>query len=211
MVGGCRVAVKTGPRGGLTCARLWPSVKPMNLPNIITIFRILLVPAMIYALLRQNYSWAVAIFLVASISDALDGYIARRFNLHTRLGAILDPLADKLLVAAVVILLTWLGWLPYWLTAAILLRDLVIVSGALAYHKLIGPVEVKPSYLSKFNTAAQFILIVLVLAEAARWLALGPVLTAGFVLIFASTVLSGLDYVWRWSRRAALYHKEGPQ
>lgn len=175
----------------------------MNLPNSITILRLLLVPVVAYALLIGDVAKALILFLVASISDGLDGYLARRLDQRTRLGAILDPLADKLLVVSLVILLTWTGLLPLWLTALIIMRDVVIVSGALIYHYWIGPVQIEPSYISKINTTAQFILIVLVLTVGAGWLGMAELLPYAFAIVFATTLLSGMDYVLRWSRLAA--------
>lgn len=180
----------------------------MNFPNTITLLRIFLVPLLVLALGRQAYAWALCVFLVASISDVLDGYIARRFNWRSRLGEVLDPLADKLLVVAVVLMLAWQGWLPYWLAILIVLRDVVIVSGALAYHRFIGPLEISPTYLSKANTVLQFLLLVLVLADAAAWLHVGAFLPVVYWVVFLSTLLSGFNYVWHWSHRAARDKKE---
>lgn len=175
----------------------------MNLPNSITILRLLLVPVVAYALLLGEVAKALMLFLAASVSDGLDGYLARRLDQRTRLGAILDPLADKLLVVSVVILLTWTELLPLWLTALIILRDVIIVAGALIYHYWIGPVRIEPSYISKINTTAQFTLILLVLTVGAGWLRVAELLPYAFAIVFATTLLSGVDYVLRWSHRAA--------
>lgn len=182
----------------------------MNLPNLLTLLRLFLVPVLFYALMEGLHGWALAIFLLAGMSDGLDGWIARRFHQQTRLGAILDPIADKTLVVTAVITLTWLGYLPLWLTIAIISRDILIVGGAIGYQLLIGALDVKPTRLSKVNTAAQFALIVIVLMQGAGiWQ--GKTLLHGlFGLVFATTVASGLQYVWIWGRRAAAQEGRGP-
>ena len=122
------------------------------LPNAITLVRLGLVPVFIVVLKAQDYTVALLVFAVAGLSDGLDGFIAKRFNLVTRLGAILDPLADKVLLVSAYVMLTILGHLPFWLVLTVGFRDLLIVGGYLVYTSLIGPVAMRPTYLSKFNT-----------------------------------------------------------
>ncbi|WP_233459567.1 CDP-alcohol phosphatidyltransferase family protein [Acidithiobacillus ferrooxidans] len=151
----------------------------MNLPNLLTLLRLFLVPVIFYALARGFFAVALVIFFAAAITDALDGWIARHYHLQTRLGAVLDPVADKLLVVTTVITLTWLQRIPLWLTVAVISRDLLIVGGGLLYLLLIGKFSIHPTLLSKWNTALQFVVIVLVLLEASsRWqMPLLPVLS----------------------------------
>ena len=172
----------------------------MNLPNLLTLLRLFLVPVIFYALARGFFAVALVIFFAAAITDALDGWIARHYHLQTRLGAVLDPVADKLLVVTTVITLTWLQRIPLWLTVAVISRDLLIVGGGLLYLLLIGKFSIHPTLLSKWNTALQFVVIVLVLLEASSgWqMPLLPV----FVLVFVTAVASGGQYVWVWSRKA---------
>lgn len=172
----------------------------MNLPNLLTLLRIFLVPVIFYALAKGLFVVALIIFLAAAITDALDGWIARHFCLQTRLGAVLDPLADKLLVVTTVITLTWLQRIPLWVTVAIISRDLLIIGGSLLYLLLIGRFSVCPTLLSKWNTALQLVVIVLVLLLAAcHWhVPLLPI----FALVFLMAVVSGGQYVWVWSRKA---------
>jgi len=176
----------------------------LNVPNTLTILRMLLVPGIVFALLRESYGIALVIFLFAGASDGLDGFIARRFNLYTPLGALLDPLADKLLVVSSALVLGWLGRIPWWLAATIVGRDLVIVAGAIAYYKRAGHLEMEPSMLSKLNTFLQISLILVVLADgagfigAARWL---PML---FVVTLVTALVSGGHYVVVWSKKATL-------
>ena len=175
----------------------------LNLPNVITVARMLLVPVLAYLLLRQAYAYALLAFTVAAVSDAVDGFLARRFNQFTRFGAIMDPLADKAILLTAVVLLGWSGLLPLWLAAAIVARDIVIVSGALAYHWLAGSVDMAPSLLSKLNSFLQFGLVCLIIANAAAMFDISAWLPALFLLVLLSTAASGVHYVWVWGRKAA--------
>jgi len=176
--------------------------RAVNLPNALTLLRIILVPLLIALLVRENFGIALWVFVVAGVSDLLDGFIAKRFDLCTRLGAILDPLADKLLIVASFLVLAAGGRLPWWLAAVVILRDLVIVGGACAYHFRAGEVEMAPSPLSKANTFVQLCLILLVLLQGAgvvrtvNWLPL----VQGVVLF--TTIVSGVHYVVVWTLRA---------
>lgn len=175
----------------------------MNVALTITLLRFLLAPLLVWVLLQNNYSAALGIFLLGSLSDALDGYIARRFNQCTPLGALLDPLADKLLVACGMLTLLWQGHFPLWLACFILLRDVVIVSGAFAYRRATGKLEMEPLKLSKLNTAVQFILVLVILANADGYTQVAFALQPLIWLTLATTVSSGIQYVWEWSRRVA--------
>lgn len=169
-----------------------------HLPNTITIARIALAPVLILLLKNEKYVAALMIFIIAGLSDALDGYIAKQYNLVSRLGAILDPLADKILLVSAYIMLSILGPVPFWLVLSVVFRDLLIVSGYLIYTSLIGAVQMRPSYLSKLNTFMQILLIVAILTQLA-FAVFYPVFTD--VLIFAvlfTTVASGLHYLWAW-------------
>ncbi len=169
-----------------------------HLPNLITMSRIALVPVLILVLKDRDYGVALAVFLVAGISDALDGFIAKRLGCVSHLGAVLDPLADKALLVGAYVMLTVLGHVPFWLMLTVAFRDILIIGGYLVYTSLHGTICMQPSRLSKFNTLAQIALVVLILAhEAMRW---GwPMLIEGLVwLVAATTVVSGAHYVWLW-------------
>ncbi len=173
-----------------------------DIPNIITVLRICLVPPVVAALLQQEFSLALLLYLVAGISDGLDGYIAKRYHYESRLGSILDPLADKLLLVGTYLALTWLGLLPWWLVLAVVLRDLLIVAGAAAYHVFIGPYAMEPTLISKLNTVMQIALGLAVVA-AHSLLPLPDWLLHWLVFAtLGTTVVSGADYVWIWGRRA---------
>lgn len=163
----------------------------------------MLVPVLAYLLLNVNFRAAVWVLLVAGISDALDGFIARRFNLLTYLGSVLDPLADKFLIIVSAFVLAWIGLIPWWLTAVILFRDLIIVGGAISYYLRAGGIEMNPSFPSKMNTLVQTCLIFLVLGNAAGILRVEGWLTAMFGCTLFTTVFSGLHYVVIWGKKGA--------
>jgi cardiolipin synthase (CMP-forming) len=174
----------------------------LNVPNLITLIRLGLVPVVAYLLAIEAYRIALPTFLVAALSDFADGYIARRFKLTSRLGALLDPVADKLNMAVTTVLLAWLGLLPLWLAIAIVARDVLIVAGALAYRFALGPVKIAPTRLSKINTLLEFALLLLVMAGAAEWIDTEKWMNAAFLAVFASVVASGAQYAWVWGRKA---------
>lgn len=173
-----------------------------NVPNIITLVRLALVPVMAYYLAAGSYAIALPIFLFAALSDLADGYIARRFKLVSTLGAMLDPIADKLNMLVATVLLAWQGLMPTWLAIAIVARDIVIVLGALAYRMVVGQVDIAPTWLSKGNTFIEFTVLLLVIAAAAGWIDTGVWMPAAFAIAFMTVVASGAQYVWVWGRKA---------
>lgn len=178
-----------------------------DIPNIITVLRIGLVPPVIAALHFGNYSLALVLYFVAGVSDGLDGYLAKRFNWTSRIGSILDPLADKLLLVGTFLVLGWQGLLPLWVVAVVILRDLVILTGGIAYHFLIGNYEMSPTIISKVNTFFQIALGLFVVVSAA-FLTLPPwVLTSLVWTVAATSIISGVHYVWSWGVRA---HRNWP-
>lgn len=192
---------RSNGRHGKTYAQ---RVSAVNLPNAITALRFALVPVIAYLLLERRDAAALALLLVSALSDLADGEIARRWNLRTRFGAVADPLADKLTMLTVTLLLAAQLALPWWFALAVVLRDSLIVGGAVAYHLLVGTVEMKPSGISKLNTALEFALLLGVLAVRAGWLPGGPWLQVLLGATLATIVLSGAGYVRVWWRKAAL-------
>lgn len=171
-----------------------------QLPNLISCLRIALVAPLIVLLLQARYETALWIALAAGLSDALDGFLARHFNWRSRLGSLLDPAADKLLLVAAYLCLAQVGQVAWALALLVLARDAVIVLGALAYHRMVGEFEARPSLWSKATTFGQILLVLLVLASNAfgfHWQ------QRGYAWIIAAlTVISGVDYIVRWSLRA---------
>lgn len=173
-----------------------------QIPNLLTLLRILLVPLIVVQLLQREYGWAAALFAAAALSDGLDGLLARRFGWQTRLGGLLDPLADKLLVNACFLALWWQGALPGWLPALVLLRDALIVTGALAYHWRVETLSAAPSWLGKASTVAQTGFLCLAMLDLAIDRSWSPWWPWGVGVLVTLVAASGIDYVWRWSRRA---------
>ncbi len=180
----------------------------MNVPNAITILRIMLVPVLVYFVLHGGYGAALWVLLIAGISDALDGAIARRFNLRTDLGALLDPLADKALIMASVPALAWKGLLPWWLAVVIISRDLIIIGGAIAYYLRAGQLQMAPSIPSKVNTFVQICLVLLVLLSAADIVRAAGWFPLLYGCAFATTIFSGTHYVVLWGQKAAKLGKD---
>lgn len=175
---------------------------PGQIPNLICVLRILLVWPIVRALLAGDYPLVLGLVVLAGFSDGLDGYLAKRFDWRTRLGGILDPLADKLLIVSVFITLSITGIVPYWLTGVVVARDLVIVVGGVAYQLLIGRVEPRPSRVSKFNTGAQLLYVLLAIGSHAFGRLPAITVTVAGAAVFVTCVVSGLDYVLAWSRKA---------
>jgi cardiolipin synthase len=182
-----------------------------HLPNVITAARLALVLPLVWLMHGDQFRTAFWVAFAAGLSDALDGALAKGFGWQSRLGGLLDPLADKLLITACFVGLWSAGVLPGWLLALVIGRDLVIVAGALAYHGLIAPLEAAPSLASKATTAAQLGLALAGLTALA-WPALDPGATiwqAAQGAVAVLTVASGLQYVWQWGGRAWRARHEG--
>lgn len=172
------------------------------IPNAISLMRIALVLPVLFLLHRGEYGWALLLFWIAGLSDGVDGYLASRFSWESRVGALLDPIADKLLIAGMFISLAFIGLIPVWLSAVVILRDLVIVGGAFAYHLLIEPLQGEPTTVSKLNTMIQLLFLLFVLCRATfDWPERVAVTVLGAATL-VTVVVSGIDYVLRWSGRA---------
>ena len=172
------------------------------LPNAISLLRIALVAPILMLILNGDFGWALILFFVAGFSDGLDGYLAVRFDWSTRLGGLLDPAADKLLITGMFITLAWAGHIPVWLAAVVILRDLVIVAGALAYNFIVKPVPGEPTRISKLNTALQMLFVLFVLSRAGFGWPDKITITMLGAAILITVVISGVDYVVSWSSRA---------
>lgn len=177
-------------------------LRPADIPNAICVLRILLVAPTVWAIVAERFVLALVLVVVAGLSDALDGYLAKRFDWRSRLGGLLDPLADKLLLVSLFVALAWLQLLPTWLAWVVIGRDVVIVSGSLAYNFLVGPLQPEPSAVSKLNTLAQLLCVTAVLVQAAFGWLLAAVVTVSGATVLVTSVVSGLDYVIRWSGKA---------
>lgn len=184
-------------------------MKLNQIPNIISVIRILLVAPVVYGLLNHQYELAWWLFIIAGISDGVDGFLARHFGWQTELGATLDPIGDKLLMVFSYLALGWLAQLPVWLVALVIARDVIIVMGTLIYRLLTGDKAIEPLYISKVNTVMQILLVVVVIYSLAfqvlpAWLAQSLI-----YLVAVTTIISGVSYVYVWTRRAQKTIKEG--
>jgi cardiolipin synthase len=177
-------------------------LRPADIPNAICVLRIVLVGPAVWALVEGRYVLALLVVFVAGFSDALDGWLAKHYGWRSRLGGILDPLADKLLLTSLFVTLAFLQLIPAWLAAVVIGRDVVIVAGALTYNISIAPVEPEPSWASKLNTLAQLTCVVSVLLEEPLASRLHPLVVATGAAVLVTSVVSGLDYVIRWSGKA---------
>ena len=169
----------------------------MGLPNWLTILRILLIPVFVTLLVYGRAGLALLVFCLASLTDLLDGYIARSQGRQTRLGAFLDPVADKLLLTSGFVTLTWLKVIPFWITAVVVSRDVVLSIGVLVIHVAGGTVHPAPTWIGKMSTVFQMLTVLAAMASV--YFQLVPVfvtkllawVTAGF------TITSGLQYIIR--------------
>ncbi|GJM10819.1 MAG: CDP-alcohol phosphatidyltransferase [Lysobacteraceae bacterium] len=173
-----------------------------DIPNLITLARIVSVVPLAWLIALQMHGWALALGLAAGASDAIDGLLAKRFGWESRLGGVLDPIADKLLLVSAFIVLTAQGHLPLWLLALVILRDVVIVVGGIAYHYLVAPFDAAPMFVSKLNTLLQILLVLGVLAALSVTPWLQPWVAQGCLAVAVTTVISGLQYVWVYGRLA---------
>jgi cardiolipin synthase len=177
-------------------------VKPAYIPNLLCVGRMLLVPPLVWLLAHEEYRLALALFVIAGATDALDGFLAKRFNWRSQLGGLLDPAADKLLLSSVFLTMGFVGLVPLWLVGLVVLRDVVIASGALGYRLLIGNFSWRARPVSKLNTAAQLAFVLASLTSAAFAVpSVGDLHLLGAIVV-ATTILSGVDYVWNWGLRA---------
>lgn len=173
-----------------------------QLPNLISAARLILVAPVALALLHRDWPVAIALFAIAALSDGADGLLAKHFGWQTSLGAVLDPAADKLLIATVFVTLAVQGSVPLWLAAAAVARDLVIVTGALSYRLRVGPLRLRPTLVSKINTLCQLLFLLCVVVR--REIALPPawVETVLGAATLVTIGVSGIDYVLTYARRA---------
>lgn len=169
-----------------------------SLPNLITLARLVMVPVVILAIVQSNWLVAFLIFLAAGISDAVDGFLAKRFDMKTELGAYLDPLADKALLVSIYVALAVENILPAFLTITVVSRDVMILGAVVVSWALDRPVAIAPLFVSKANTAAQIGLAAAVLAAKAFELKLGVWVSVAVWTVMALTIASGIAYFIQW-------------
>jgi cardiolipin synthase len=172
----------------------------LTIPNLITLARILLVPVVVWAIASGQMRLAFLLFLIAAISDAVDGFLAKRFGMKTELGAYLDPLADKVLIVSIYVTLGVTRVIPLWLVILVVSRDIMIVGAIMLSWLVDRPVQIKPHAVSKFNTGVQIFYACLVLAAGGFGFDAEPLLTMVIVLVAILTLLSVGFYVAEWVR-----------
>lgn len=175
----------------------------MSLPNLITLGRILLVPVVVWAIASGEVQLAFWLFLLAGVSDAIDGFLARHFGMQTELGAYLDPLADKALLVSIYVSLAIVGLIPRWVAIAVVARDVMIIGAIMLSTLMARPVTIRPLVVSKVNTTVQIAFAALVLASDGFGVSLGYAFQLGLVAVGLLTALSAAAYLAAWMRHVA--------
>lgn len=175
-------------------------MKISDLPNIITGFRIFLVFPIIYLIYMEDYRLTLGLFIVAGVSDAIDGFLARKFHWTSLLGSYLDPLADKMLLISLFILLTINGKIPAWLTAIVVLRDIIILAGSVSYYFMIRRSKGKPLIVSKVNTFFQVLYVATIMAKLVNIPISESLIDTLIFIVAITTTVSGISYVAIWGK-----------
>lgn len=175
-------------------------MQPRNIPNAITIARLVLVLPIAVAIVESNFLLALLLFTLSGLSDGLDGYLARRFNWVSTFGKLIDPLADKLMMIITAVTLGSLGHFPLLMTVLLVTKDLVVIGGVFSYTTLAGFPRIEPTWLGKVTTASQIVLLVSVLLN----LSFPTMLPALFIelwfwLVAVLTAVDGVSYIWIWT------------
>jgi len=196
------------------------SSRIITLPNLLTMFRMVMIPVFVSFLFYQKFGWALVVFMLAGVTDGLDGLLARRFNQKSQLGTILDPIADKLLLVTSFIVLSMPSIspqplprhfpVPFWVTAAVISRDIFIIVGAAAINIVTGFKGFRPSWLGKVNTAIQILAIAAILVAASIPRVSGYLPTV-YTTVFAFAVFSGIHYVYFASRLLNEERRQGEE
>ncbi len=174
-----------------------------QIPNMLTVLRLIMIIPFVWYLSHHAYKPALYVYIVAGMTDGLDGWLARRFHWQTQLGQILDPIADKLLIATSFIALGLLNILPWWLVILVFMRDFFISLGALSWTLLIErDPNFPPSFISKWNTCFQLVLVTSSLFEQAFFPLTVYFLEGLILLTTATTLISFIDYAWTWGKKA---------
>lgn len=175
----------------------------INLPNILSFARLLAAPVAIMLMLEGRFTACFWLFVAAGVTDAVDGWIATRFDARTEFGAYLDPLADKALVVSTYLMLGYLGHIPSWLVVLVVFRDVLIIGGAMVAYVILGDFRSRPLIISKVNTAVQIALVAIVLARLGLGIGQPNFDLSLAYVAGATTLLSGFAYLWQWGRRLA--------
>jgi cardiolipin synthase len=176
-------------------------LRPRDIPNLITVLRLLLAVPIVWLLLEKRYQEALALFVIAGISDLIDGFLAKHYGWTSELGGMLDPLADKMLLVGSLLVLGWQGDVPVWLVGMAVGRDVMLVSLAVSYYYLIAPFKAEPLLISKLNTLLQLGLVAAVLFSKAVVTLPEALLMLLIYSTGLTTLWSGCAYCWEWGWR----------
>lgn len=171
-------------------------MKVLNIPNTLTIARIVIIPVLITAVIYSQYRYALILFVIAALTDMLDGLLARLTNQKTALGTFLDPLADKFLLISSFIIFSVYGWIPKWFTIIVISRDIIVVIGFFLLYMITNSLKVEPVFLGKVAIALQLFILAYVLLNI-NIVTLPPVHDIFFILSAVLTVISGLQYIYK--------------
>jgi cardiolipin synthase (CMP-forming) len=177
------------------------STDVFTLPNLLTASRLVLAPIVAWRLLAHDVEGAFWLFVIAAITDLLDGNLARWLNQRSVLGAWLDPIADKVMLLTTLSMLALTGLLPMWLLFVVVVRDVIVLSGAEAYRRLTGKLDVRPTWSGKIATFMEFVLVSWLLADVALDLGLDASIEPLALLTGLAVAVSGVRYVWLWTRK----------
>lgn len=173
------------------------------LPNAFSLARLVLIAPFLMYLYQGHYAYALYLFIIAGLTDGLDGWLARLCNWQSRFGSFIDPLADKLLIASSFVSLALLEQLPWWLVCLVFCRDLTISFGVMAWQRFVPQqLDFKPTWLSKINTVLQLTLVIFCLVELAFDKPAPSVTNLLIVLTTLTTITTYIDYVWTWGKKA---------
>jgi len=172
------------------------------IPNALTLLRIVLIFPFAAALYHGEYRIALLLFVIAALTDGVDGFLARNFQWHSRLGAIADPLADKALLITAYVMLTLNNVLPWWLLGLLVIRDAVIVVGGILFHFFIGRYDMDPTLLGKANTFVQILFVLALMLQLGEIATMNWLLPIGILVVAVMALVSGGHYVMLWSGRA---------
>ena len=184
-------------------------MRASNIPNLICLARIVLVIPIIRSLWQEQFLLSLLLILIAGLSDILDGYLAKKNNWRTYLGAVLDPAADKILLVSLFLTLQSMDLIPLWLTLTVILRDFMIIFGLSLYRYFVGVPQPKPTSISKFNTTLQLAFIIMVIIAQGMQFPFEILSMVCGSLVFVTSILSGLDYwiVWSIDAKQKLYQQ----
>ena len=172
-----------------------------HLPNIVTSIRFVLIPLLLYLLVVEDFYYALYLLLIMGLTDALDGFLAKQMGWVSRLGEFFDPLCDKLMLVSTVLVLAFIDLLPVWLVVLIVARDIIIVTGGVAYHYYITQFRAAPSIISKWNTLSQLVLVAVVIYAQINP-AIEQTIPWFIALVTLTTLWSGIGYVVEWGMNA---------